>query len=183
MNAESIDAGLNLAAAQAAQKELQRSQNERLQLLSESDQPHHLEPGASRTVARDLSQHPCESCTVKRVGVYLADSASESFTLLAFDFPVWQSLLRRPKTLSARKRPPKTSFDTLKPVIVKHGRSDIDVHPAGYELTSRFRHQKSLFVPLSTHDRALGVRCASRIRRRLSSRRKISSSSAGRRAR
>jgi formate hydrogenlyase transcriptional activator len=156
MNAESIDAGLNLAAAQAAQKELQR-QNERLQLLLNLTSRITSNLGL-RELLREISANIRAVMHCEGVGVYLADSASESFTLLAFDFPDGKAYYDDLKLCPPENDPLKRAFDTLKPVIVST--DDLhDVHPAGYELLVASGIKNHSFVPLSTHDRALGVLC------------------------
>ena len=154
MNAESIDAGVNLESAQAAQKELQR-QNERLQLLLNltSRITSNLE---LRDLLREISANIREVMHCEGVGIYLADSASESFTLLAFDFPDSKVYYDDLKLCPPENDPLKRAFDTLKPVIVST--DDLhDIHPEGYELLVASGIKNHFFVPLSTHARALGV--------------------------
>ncbi len=150
-----IDDSLNLRRAEAAQAELQR-QNDRLQLLLNltSRITSNLE---LRELLHAVSANIRAVMHCEGVAVYLADSASGSFTLLAIDFPHSKGAHYEGLQLSPREGDPlKQVFDTLKPVIVST--DDLgNIHPEGYKIAVTEGIRNHFFVPLTNHGRALGV--------------------------
>jgi len=105
------------ASGSDAQAELQR-QNDRLQLLLNLTNriTSNLE---LRELLRVISANIREVMHCEGVAIYLADSASGSFTLLAFDFPHSKGDHYEGLRLSPLEGDPlRRAFDTLKPVIV-----------------------------------------------------------------
>jgi len=150
-----IDDSLNLRRVEAAQAELQR-QNERLQLLlnltnriTSNLEFHELLRAVSASIREVMH---CEG-----VAVYLADSASGNFSVLAFDFPQNKGTYKEGLRLSPPKNDPlKRAFDTLKPVIVSAIDPDV-IHPEGYEIAVAEGIKNHFFIPLANRGRALGV--------------------------
>jgi len=150
-----IDDGLNLRRVEAAQAELQR-QNERLQLLLNLTNriTSNLE---LRELLRAVSTNIREVMHCEGVGIYLADSASGSFTLHALDFPHGKEALYEGVRLSPPKNDPlRRAFDTLKPVIVNAIDPDV-IHPEGYKIALGAELKSHFFIPLANRGRALGV--------------------------
>jgi formate hydrogenlyase transcriptional activator len=155
VTAFAIDDSLNLRRVEAARAELQR-QNERLQLLlnltnriTSNLELHELLRAVSANIREVMH---CEG-----VAVYLADSASASFTILAFDFPQNKGTYKEGMQLSPPKNDPlRRAFDTLKPVIVSAIDPDV-IHPEGYKIALAEGIKSHFFIPLANHGRALGV--------------------------
>ena len=150
-----IDDSLNLRRVEIAHAELQR-QNERLQLLLNltNSITSNLE---LRELLRAVSANIREVMHCEGVGVYLADPASGSFTVLAFDFPQNEGSYKEGLRLTPPKDDPlRQAFDTLKPTIVST--SDFaGIHPEGYQIAVAESIKNHFFIPLTNHGRALGV--------------------------
>ena len=150
-----MDTHLQLASGSDAHAELQR-QNERLRLLlnltnritSNLELPDLL---------REISANIREVIRCEAVGVYLADSASGSFTLLAMDFPLSKGEFHEGLQLFPLEGDPlRLAFETLKPVIV--GTDELaNIHPEGYKIAIAEGIRNHFFVPLTNRGRALGV--------------------------
>jgi formate hydrogenlyase transcriptional activator len=110
-----------------------------------------------RELLRAVSTNIREVMHCEGVGIYLADSASGSFTLHAVDLPHGKGLVKEGLRLSPpRNDPLRRAFDTLKPVIV--GKDDLEnIHSEGYRITVAEGIKNHFFVPLTNHGRALGV--------------------------
>jgi formate hydrogenlyase transcriptional activator len=150
-----IDDGLNLRRAQAARADLQR-QNERLRLLLDLTKrvTSNLE---LRDLLRAVSANIREVMQCDGVAIYLPDSASESLSVYALDFPHGKGLFKEGLRLSPPKNDPlRRAFDTLKPVIVNTDDAD-DIHPEGYKVAVAEGFKSHFFIPLSNHGRAVGV--------------------------
>lgn len=142
-------------AERTAQAELQR-QNDRLQLLLNLTNriTSNLE---LRDLLREISANIREVLHCEGVGIYLADSASGSFTLLAFDFPHSKGEHYEGLQLSPLEGDPlRRAFDTLKPVIVSTDEL-ANIHPEGYKIAIAEGIKNHFFVPLTNRGRALGV--------------------------
>lgn len=138
-----------------AQAELKR-QNSRLQLLLNltSRITSNLE---LRDLLREISANIREVIRCEAVGVYLADSASGSFTLLAMDFPDSKGdHFEGLRLFPAEGDPLRRAFDTLKPVIVSPDEL-AKIHPEGYKIAIAEGIRNHFFVPLTNRGRALGV--------------------------
>ncbi|HEX9001863.1 MAG TPA: sigma 54-interacting transcriptional regulator [Blastocatellia bacterium] len=143
------------ASVSEAQAELQR-QNSRLQLLLNltSRITSNLE---LRDLLREISANIREVIRCEAVGVYLADSASGSFTLLAMDFPDSKGdHFEGLRLFPAEGDPLRRAFDTLKPVIVSPDEL-AKIHPEGYKIAIAEGIRNHFFVPLTNRGRALGV--------------------------
>jgi formate hydrogenlyase transcriptional activator len=150
-----IDDNLNLRRVEAAQEELQR-QRDRLQLLLNLTNriTSNLE---LRELLRAVSANIRAVMHCEGVAVYLADSASGSFTVHALDFPHGKGFFKEGLRLSPPKNDPlRRAFDTLEPVIVSTGDAD-DIHPEGYKIAVAEGFKSHFFIPLANHGRALGV--------------------------
>lgn len=142
-------------AERTAQAELQR-QNDRLQLLLNLTNriTSNLE---LRDLLREISANIREVMHCEGVGIYLADSAEGSFTLLAFDFPHSKGEHYEGLQLSPLEGDPlRRAFDTLKPVIVSTDEL-ANIHPEGYKIAIAEGIKNHFFVPLMNRGRALGV--------------------------
>jgi len=146
---------LGSAAERTAQSELQR-QNDRLQLLLNLTNriTSNLE---LRELLRSISANIREVLHCDGVGIYLADSTTASFTLLAFDFPQSKGDLYEGLRLTPLEDDPlRRAFDTLKPVIVNT--DDLtNIHAEGYKIAVAEGIKNHFFVPLTNRGRALGV--------------------------
>lgn len=144
-----------IALSSDTQAELQR-QNSRLQLLLNLTNriTSNLE---LQELLRSISANIREVLHCDGVGIYLADSATGSFTLLAFDFPQSKGDLYEGLRLTPLEDDPlRRAFDTLKPVIVNT--DDLNnIHPEGYKITIAEGIKNHFFVPLTNRGRALGV--------------------------
>jgi len=141
--------------AEPVQAELQR-QNDRLQLLLNLTNciTSNLE---LRDLLRAVSANIREVMHCEGVAVYLADSASASFTVYALDFPHGKGLVKEGLRLSPPKNDPlRRAFDTLKPMIVSAIDPDV-IHPEGFKIAVDAGIKNHFFVPLANHGRALGV--------------------------
>jgi len=150
-----IDDSLNLRRVEAARAELQH-QNERLQLLLNLTNriTSNLE---LRELLRAVSANIREVMHCEGVAIYLADSASGSFTVHALDLPHGKGFFEEGLRLSPpRNDPLRRAFDTLKPVIVNTCDAD-DIHPEGYKIAVAEGFKNHFFIPLANHDRGLGV--------------------------
>jgi formate hydrogenlyase transcriptional activator len=138
-----------------AQAELKR-QNDRLRLLLNltTSITSNLE---LQELLRSISANIREVIRCEAVGVYLADSASGSFTLLAMDFPHGKGEFHEGLQFSpAAGDPLRRAFDTLKPVIV--GMEErASIHPEAYKINTAEGIKNHFFVPLTNRGRALGV--------------------------
>ncbi|MGE0884298.1 MAG: sigma 54-interacting transcriptional regulator [Blastocatellales bacterium] len=147
--------GSESSAERSAQAELQR-QNDRLQLLLNLTNriTSNLE---LEELLRSISANIREVMHCDGVGIYLADPATGSFTLLAFDFPQSQGDLYEGLRLTPLEDDPlRRAFDTLKPVIVNT--DDLNnIHPEGYKIAIAEGIRNHFFVPLTNRGRALGV--------------------------
>lgn len=142
-------------AERTAQTELQR-QNSRLQLLLNltSSITSNLE---LQELLRSISANIREVIRCEGVGVYLADSASGSFTLLAMDFPDSKGdHFEGLRLFPAEGDPLRRAFDTLKPVIVSPDEL-AKIHPEGYKIAIAEGIKNHFFVPLTNRGRALGI--------------------------
>ncbi|MBS1787100.1 MAG: sigma 54-interacting transcriptional regulator [Acidobacteria bacterium] len=142
-------------AERTAQAELQR-QNSRLQLLLNltSSITSNLE---LQELLRSISANIREVIRCEGVGVYLADSASGSFTLLAMDFPDSKGdHFEGLRLFPAEGDPLRRAFDTLKPVIVSTDEL-ANIHPEGYKIAIAEGIKNHFFVPLTNRGRALGI--------------------------
>ncbi len=143
------------AAERSAQEELQR-QNDRLQLLLNltSSITSNLE---LQELLRSISANIREVIRCEGVGVYLADSESVSFTLLAMDFPHGKGEFHEGLQFSPLAGDPlRRAFDTLKPVVVSMDEL-ANIHPEGYKIAIAEGIKNHFFVPLTNRGRALGV--------------------------
>lgn len=148
------DDSLNLKLAQAAQAQLQR-QNDRLRLLLNltNQITSNLE---LRQLLRVVSANIREVMHCEGVGIYLADSISGEFTLLAFDFPQSKEHYEGLRLSPLEGDPLKQAFDTLKPVIVST--DDLEkIHPDGYKIAITEGIKNHFFVPLTNRGRAIGI--------------------------
>src|SRR5678810_970282 len=84
---------------------------------------------------RAISANIREVMHYEAVAIYLADSASGSFTVHALDYPQGKGLFKEGLRLTPPKDDPlKRAFDTLKPVIVNTDDA-VNIHPEGYKIT------------------------------------------------
>jgi formate hydrogenlyase transcriptional activator len=150
-----FDDGLNLTRAQAAHAELRR-QNERLKLLL--DLTGRVTSNMElRDLLRAISANIREVMHCDGVAIYLPDSASESLSVYALDFPHGKGSFKEGLRLSPPKSDPlRRAFDTLKPVIVNTDDAS-DIHPEGYRIAVAEGFKSHSFIPLANHGRALGV--------------------------
>ena len=155
MREDSTDVGFDPQLRETAPSHLQ-IENARLQLLLNLTNriTSNLE---LQDLLRAISANIREVMHCEGVAIYLADSASGSFTVHAMDYPEGKGLFKE----GLRLRPPlsdplRRAFDTLKPVIV-NADDLVDIHPEGYEITVTEGFKNHFFVPLASHDRVLGV--------------------------
>jgi formate hydrogenlyase transcriptional activator len=155
METQTMNTDLQLASGSDAHAELQR-QNKRLQLLLNLTNriTSNLE---LQELLREISANIRDVMHCEGVGIYLADSASGSFTLLALDFPLSKGDSFEGLQLFPREGDPlKQAFDTLKPVIVST--DDLNkIHPEGYKIAVAEGIKNHFFIPLTNRGRALGV--------------------------
>ena len=113
----SPDAGVDPQPRETAHSELE-SENARLQLLLNLTKriTSNLE---FHDLLRAISANIREVMHCEAVGIYLADSASDSFTVHAIDYPQGKGLFKEGLRLTPPVNDPlRRAFDTLKPVIV-----------------------------------------------------------------
>jgi formate hydrogenlyase transcriptional activator len=151
----SVDAGVDPQPRETAHSELE-SENARLQLLLNLTNriTSNLE---FQDLLRAISANIREVMHCEAVAIYLADSASGSFTVHALDYPQGKGLFKEGLRLTPPMNDPlRRAFDTLKPVIVNTDDA-VDIHPEGYKITVAEGFKSHFFIPLASHDRALGV--------------------------
>src|SRR4029450_5238273 len=151
----SIDAGVAPQPCESAHSELQ-SENARLQLLLNLTNriTSNLE---LQDLLRAISANIREVMHCEAVAIYLADSASGSFTVHAVDYPQGKGFFKEGLRLTPPMNAPlRRAFDTLKPVIVNTD-DVVDIHPEGYKITVTEGFKSHFFVPLASHGRVLGV--------------------------
>ncbi|MCM3904688.1 MAG: sigma 54-interacting transcriptional regulator [Pyrinomonadaceae bacterium] len=152
---DSIDAGVDPQRRETAHSELQ-SENARLQLLLNLTNRITSNLGL-QDLLRAISANIREVMHCEAVAIYLADSASGSFTVHALDYPQGKGLFKEGLRLAPPMNDPlKRAFDTLKPVIVNTDDA-VDIHPEGYKIAVAEGFRSHFFVPLASHGRVLGV--------------------------
>jgi formate hydrogenlyase transcriptional activator len=150
-----VDAGVDPQPRETAHSELE-SENARLQLLLNLTNriTSNLE---FQDLLRAISANIREVMHCEAVAVYLADSASGSFTVHALDYPQGKGLFKEGLQLTPPMNDPlRRAFDTLKPVIVNTD-DVVDIHPEGYQITVVEGFKNHFFIPLASHGRVLGV--------------------------
>jgi formate hydrogenlyase transcriptional activator len=151
----SVDAGVDPQPRETAHSELE-SENARLQLLLNLTNriTSNLE---FQDLLRSISANIREVMHCEAVAIYLADSASGSFTVHALDYPQGKGLFKEGLRLTPPMNDPlRRAFDTLNPVIVNTDDA-VDIHPEGYKITVAEGFKSHFFVPLASHGRVLGV--------------------------
>ena len=151
----SVDAGVGPQPRETAHSELE-SENARLQLLLNLTNriTSNLE---FQDLLRAISANIREVMRCEAVAIYLADSASGSFTVHAVDYPKGKGLFKEGLRLTPPVNDPlRRAFDTLKPVIVNSDDA-VDIHPEGYKITVAEGFKNHFFIPLASHGRVLGV--------------------------
>jgi formate hydrogenlyase transcriptional activator len=151
----SVDAGVGPQPRKTAHSELE-SENARLQLLLNLTNriTSNLE---FQDLLRAISANIREVMHCEAVAIYLADSASGSFTVHALDYPQGKGLFKEGLRLTPPMNDPlRRAFDTLNPVIVNTDDA-VDIHPEGYEITVAEGFKNHFFIPLASHGRVLGV--------------------------
>jgi len=151
----SVDAGDDPQPRETAHSELE-SENARLQLLLNLTNriTSNLE---FQDLLRAISANIREVMHCEAVAVYLADSASGSFTVHALDYPQGKGLFKEGLRLTPPVNDPlRRAFDTLKPVIVNIDDA-VHIHPEGYKITVAEGFKNHFFIPLASHGRVLGV--------------------------
>ena len=151
----SVDAGVDPQPRETAHSELE-SENARLQLLLNLTNriTSNLE---FQDLLRAISANIREVMHCEAVAIYLADSASGSFTVHAVDYPQGKGLFKEGLRLTPPMNDPlRRAFDTLKPVIVNTD-DVVDIHPEGYKIAITEGFKSHFFVPLASHGRVLGV--------------------------
>jgi formate hydrogenlyase transcriptional activator len=151
----SVDAGDDPKPRETAHSELE-SENARLQLLL--NLTNRITSNLKfQDLLRAISANIREVMHCEAVGIYLADSASGSFTVHAIDYPQGKGLFKEGLRLTPPKNDPlRRAFDTLKPVIVNTD-DVVDIHPEGYKITVTEGFKNHFFIPLASHGRVLGV--------------------------
>ena len=151
----SVDAGVGPQPRETAHSELE-SENARLQLLLNLTNriTSNLE---FQDLLRAISANIREVMHCEAVAIYLADSASGSFTVHAVDYPQGKGLFKEGLRLTPPMNDPlRRAFDTLKPVIVNTDDA-ADIHPEGYKIAVAEGFKSHFFIPLASHNRVLGV--------------------------
>jgi formate hydrogenlyase transcriptional activator len=151
----SVDAGVDPQPRETAHSELE-SENARLQLLLNLTNriTSNLE---FQDLLRAISANIREVLHCEAVAIYLADSASGSFTVHGLDYPQGKGSFKEGLRLTPPINDPlRRAFDTLNPVIVKTD-DLVDIHPEGYKITVAEGFKSHFFVPLASHGRVLGV--------------------------
>src|SRR5215471_8693848 len=155
MREDSTDVGFDPQLRETASSDL-RSENARLQLLLNLTNriTSNLELHA---LLRAISANIREVMRCEAVGIYLADSASNTFTVHALDYPQSKGSFTEGVRLTPPMNDPlRRAFDTLQPVLV--GTDDaVDIHPEGYKITVAEGFKSHFFIPLASHGRGLGV--------------------------
>jgi formate hydrogenlyase transcriptional activator len=151
----SVDAGDDPQPRETAHSELE-SENARLQLLLNLTNriTSNLE---LQDLLRAISANIREVMHCEAVAIYLADSASGSFTVHAVDYPQAKGSFKEGLRLTPPTNDPlRRAFDTLKPVIV-NADDAVDIHPEGYKIAVAEGFKNHFFIPLASHGRVLGV--------------------------
>ena len=151
----SVDAGVDPQPRETGHSELE-SENARLQLLLNLTNriTSNLE---FQDLLRAISANIREVMHCEAVAIYLADSASGSFTVHAVDYPQGKGFFKEGLRLTPPMNDPlRRAFDTLKPVIVNTDDA-VDIHPEGYKITVAEGFKNHFFIPLASHGRVLGV--------------------------
>jgi len=155
MREDSTDVGFDPQLRETAPSDLQ-SENARLQLLLNLTNriTSNLE---LHDLLRAISANIREVMHCEAVGIYLADSASNTFTVHALDYPQSKGSFTEGVRLTPPMNDPlRRAFDTLQPVLV--GTDDaVDIHPEGYKITVAEGFKSHFFIPLASHGRGLGV--------------------------
>ena len=151
----SVDAGVDPQPRETAHSALE-SENARLQLLLNLTNriTSNLE---FQDLLRAISANIREVMHCEGVAIYLADSASGSFTVHALDYPQGKGLFKEGLRLTPPVNDPlRRAFDTLKPVIVNIDDA-VDIHLEGYKIAVAEGFKNHFFIPLASHGRVLGV--------------------------